>query len=82
MSRELRISSLYHVPPEPVWLRRLQIGGLISQIIAVALLWCRMAFGIHWPNRVTYDIVIFVLLAANIAVQLRVWRYQRSRKKA
>lgn len=81
MPRELRTSSLYDVPSQPAWLRRLQIVGLITQLVAVGLLWCHLAFGVSWPNRASYDALVFLMLAINLAIQIRAWRWMSLQKK-
>jgi hypothetical protein len=81
MPRELRMSSLYDVPPQPKWLRRLQIGALAAQVVALILLWSHMAFGVTWPNRVSYDAVVPLILVTNAVVQIYVLRWHRSRKQ-
>jgi hypothetical protein len=82
MPRELRLSSLYEVTPPPKGLRRLEIIGFTAQVVAIVLMWCRIALAISWPNRVWYDVAVVLMLATNLVVQIYVVRWNRKRKEA
>jgi hypothetical protein len=77
MPRELRMSSLYEVPPQPRWLVRLQIVGVVSQLIALTVMFCHIAFGM-WSQ--AYSIAVLPLQAVFLTSQLYVYRWNRSRK--
>jgi hypothetical protein len=77
--RRLSRSSYGDVPPQPAWLRRAQIAALTGMLIAMTVMFCRLAFGM-WQHQVWPDIVALTLESAFIGTQIAVIRWNRSLK--
>lgn len=76
----LRMSSYYDLPPQPPWLRRMQIVTVLGMVVAVALQFCRLAFGL-WAHRIWIDIFGLMLQIAFVVGQVLVIRWNRSLKQ-
>jgi hypothetical protein len=74
------MSSHSEVPVQPPLLRRAQIVAVAGMFAAIALLFCRLAFGL-WRDAFWVDITVIVLQLGFVAVQLAVIRFNRSLKQ-
>lgn len=74
------MSAYYRLPPQPLWLRRAQIVTVLGMLVAVALEFCRLAFGL-WAHQTWVYIFALVLQLAFVTGQVAVIRWNLAIKK-